>query len=74
MPDEKRDKEFEMKLIEKPISIWCWCREYQQTAEKMADGWNCTCDLLYKEEGEEVETRFFLEHIGFTERKKHPVT
>ena len=63
--EPKRDVDFEHKLIEKPISIWCWCDIYQQTGREHADGWNCFCNLLYKQDREEIETGFFLKHIGF---------
>jgi len=63
--EEKRDIDFEMKLIDKPVSVFCRCKTAQiLEKEAMADGWDCTCDMLYKEDEEEVETRFLLKHIG----------
>jgi len=64
--EEKRDVDFEMKLIDKPVSVFCRCKKTQLLeGVGMVDGWDCLCDMLYKEDGEEVETTFTLDHIGF---------
>ena len=67
---EERDIAFETDLLTKAKSVWCYCKKYRQTEKEMADGWDCTCDLLYEENGKEVETRFFLDHVGFMRYKK----
>jgi len=65
-----RDEDFELKLAKKPVSVYCYCDKTSIISADMVDCWDCICDMLYKEGKEEVETRFFLNHVGFMKRKK----
>jgi len=46
--------------IEDIVSIFCWCRKTER-ADNIMDGWDCMCDVLFKDEEEE---RIFIKHAG----------